>query len=234
MHTAKGCIEEIYLDDRRAARLSCPAALIPAPGQYLMASSSADKQATLSQPLFSAGTSPNGFFVAPPLPAHWLPGAELKLRGPLGHGFTLPNSARKVALIAWHLPGSRILALLEPALAQKASVVLLTDQHPANLPSVLEILPLSALPEIVHWSDYLGLETERAQLPALLPLLLPKLGSGYAQQTNLPTLSGSAQILVDTPLPCAGMADCALCAVHLPPAKDYRLACKDGPVFTLY
>ncbi len=230
MHTSKGCIEEIYLDDRRAARLSCPAALVPAPGQYLMASSSSDTQAALSQPLFSAGTCPTGFFIAPPLPAHWLPGAELKLRGPLGHGFTLPGSARKVALIAWHLPGSRILALLEPALAQKASVVLLTDQHPANLPSVLEIQPLTALPEIIHWSDYLALETERSHLPALLPLLVPNLGSGY----NLPARSGSAQILVDTPLPCAGMADCAICAVSLPPAKDYKLACKDGPVFTLY
>ena len=234
MHTAKGCIEEIYLDGSSAARLSCPPALIPAPGQYVLASTDMDPHATIAQPLFSAGACPNGFFAAPPFPAHWLPGAILNLRGPLGHGFTLPATARKVVLAAYHVPAARVLALLAPALTNKASILLLSDQPPANLPSALEILPLSALAESLPWADYLALDTTRAHLDELLPQLLPDHPRGYANSTPLPVRGGSAQILLGTPMPCAGMADCGVCALSLPHLKGYRLACKDGPVFDLY
>ncbi len=99
MQTAQGCIEEIYLDGRRAARLTCPPALVPAPGQYLLAWAPTDLHASLAFPVYQAGTCPGGFYAAPPLPAQWLPGTQLHLRGPLGHGFSLPPAARRVALI---------------------------------------------------------------------------------------------------------------------------------------
>ena len=51
----------------------------------------------------------------------------------------------------------------------------------------------------------------------------------------LSVVEEQAQVLVRTPLPCGGIAACGVCAVHLTgSSRDYRLACKDGPVFQLY
>jgi dihydroorotate dehydrogenase electron transfer subunit len=234
MQTAKGCITEIYLDDRRAARISCPPALIPAPGQYLLATASSDIDAPLAQPLYSAAACPGGFYAAPPLPSHWLPGAELNLRGPLGRGFSLPASARQVVLATFDGACARVLALLEPALAQKASIVLLTDQPPAGLPAALEILPLTALPETAPWATYLAIELQRKHLPQLINLLTVYPASDYTQTKPIPPRGGSAQVLVDTPMPCGGLAECGACAIILRPGSEFKLACKDGPVFDLY
>ncbi len=235
MQMAKGCMEEIYLDGQYAARISCLPALVPAPGQYLLASCSSDPSATLSHPLIQAGTCPGGFYAARPLPANWLPGASLQLRGPLGNGFHLPPAARRMALLAWSGPSDRLLALLQPALAQKAAVVLLTDYPPQNLPTALEIQPLSSLVETCTWADYLAIDANRLQLPDLLPILLPDPRAGAIRGSQPIPRAVTAQILVRTPLLCAGVGACGVCAVRLTGnSRDYKLACKDGPVFKLY
>ncbi|RPH60939.1 MAG: hypothetical protein EHM81_05290, partial [Chloroflexi bacterium] len=204
------------------ARLSCPPALIPAPGQYLLAHAATDSDAPLAHPLFPTDTTSNGFHAAPPIPSNWLPGLELTLRGPLGRGFHLPPAARRVALAAFGSTSARLLALLEPALSQKAEIVLLADTPPENLPAAIEISPLAALAEITPWADYLALDAPRAALPAIRDILNP--GSRYFYPV-------AAEILVETPLPCGGMGECGVCAV--PQRRGYRLACKDGPVFDL-
>jgi dihydroorotate dehydrogenase electron transfer subunit len=38
-----------------------------------------------------------------------------------------------------------------------------------------------------------------------------------------------AQVLIHTPVPCGGVADCGVCAVTL--RSGWKLACQDGPVF---
>ena len=40
-----------------------------------------------------------------------------------------------------------------------------------------------------------------------------------------------AQALVLGPMPCGGLADCGVCAVTT--RSDWKLACKEGPVFDL-
>lgn len=222
MHSAKGCIEEIYLDGTRAARLSCPPGLVPAPGQYLLAWAENDPGAALAYPVFQASSAPAGFITAPPLPNSWLPGQQLNLRGPYGHGFSLPPAARRLALIDFAGSCARLLALLPAALAQKAAITLLSDQPPAGLPPAIEISPLSALPESLHWADFLALDLPRSELSAVLPIL-----SALGAQAK----PGYAQALVGSPLPCAGLAECAACAVST--RNGPRLACKDGPVFDL-
>jgi dihydroorotate dehydrogenase electron transfer subunit len=218
MYTAKGFIDEIYLDGRRAARFSCPSNLIPAPGQYLLAYA-AGSDSPLAHPVYLAENCPGGFYAAPPLPSNWLPGVELTLRGPFGHGFNLPVSSRCVALAAVGNTCSRLLSLLEPALAQKAAVVLLTDNPPNGLPSVVEISPLTALAEIAKWSDYLAIDIPRSIL-----LEEPK-------TFQLLSYGGYAQIFIETPVPCGGIGECGVCTI--PSRKGYKLACKDGPVFDL-
>jgi ferredoxin len=50
------------------------------------------------------------------------------------------------------------------------------------------------------------------------------LGKGY------PGAAGcEGQMLIHTPVPCGGMADCGICAVTL--RSGWKLACKEGPVF---
>src|SRR5690242_4922242 len=92
-------LTEIYLNGRSAGRLRCDPRLVPAPGQYLLAH--AHPADPLAIPVFSAGACPGGFYAAPPLPTDWQPGTYLHIRGPLGKGFQLAQTARFVALAAF-------------------------------------------------------------------------------------------------------------------------------------
>ncbi|MEI6290416.1 MAG: hypothetical protein WCP19_08295, partial [Chloroflexota bacterium] len=85
------------------------------------------------------------------------------------------------------------------------------------------------------WADYLAVDTLRSQLPDLLPRLLSDPRTAALHSGPPIPRAVSAQVLVRTPLPCGGIAACGVCAVHLTgSSRDYRLACKDGPVFQLY
>jgi NAD(P)H-flavin reductase len=219
MQTGTGIVKEIFLDRMAAARIDCPKSFVPAPGRYVMAHASSEPDVPLAVPVFSAGTCTGGFLAASPLPASWIPGTHLNLRGPLGHGFTMPASARCVALIAFDRPSSRLFSLLEPAFAQRAAATLVCEHPPDELPSSLEIVPPQALSEVLAWADYAAVDLARDALYSL-PATFP--------QKNI---HGSAQVLVEAAMPCGGLAECGVCAVTL--RHGYRLACKDGPVFDL-
>ncbi len=215
MRTGTGYIEEIFHGER-AARLACAANLIPAPGQFVLAWADSEPDAPLPVPVFQSESCTGGFYAGAPLPLAWQPGTVLRLTGPFGRGFHLPPAARRVALAALGATPARLLALIRPALAQGAAVSLLADTLPAAvLPLAVEILPLAALSDISQWADYLALDLPRSALPGLD---LQKL----AASLNL-------EILLETPLPCGGLAECGVCAVRA--GRKALLTCKDGPVF---
>lgn len=226
---ADGQINElILLDGLPAARILCPPRLIPAPGQYLLAhadgsdSPPALRSSVLAAPVFAAKIFASGFLAAPPAPSSWIPGMRLHLRGPLGHGFSLPASARRVALIAFDQSPRRLLSLLDPAFKQDASVTLVCDHQPDGLPLQVEVQPLRALNEVCVWADYAAFDSARESLPGLrerLGMLSPVDGRS------------ATQILVRAPMPCGGLAECGVCAVEGRRAR--LLACEDGPVFDL-
>ena len=220
MHKATGQVVQLRLrNGQREAQISCPAKLIPAPGQYLLASHASDSPLPVS--LFSTDLAPEGFFAAP-VPDGWLPGMDIPLRGPLGRGFSLPASARKVALLALDDSPSRLLGLVAPALKQGAAVVLVTDADSDSLVDDVEVHPTSALEEAAGWADYLAFDLARDSLPGWRERL------GSMKQA---WAGKEAQILVHTPVPCGGVADCGVCAVTL--KSGWALACKEGPVFRL-
>ncbi len=238
MHSGTGRIDETFIQAGRAARMTCAPNLVPAPGQYLLAHAPSEPDSPLPHPVFLAASHPRGFYAAQPLPVAWTPGTELTLRGPLGRGFRLPASARRVALAAFGSNCSRIISLLEPALAQKAEITLLSETIPSGLPPTIEILPPTALAETAKWADYLAIDAPRAALAAIQEALQPDLRrsySGYtpnlANNSSLMLIGYATEILIETPLPCGGMAECGVCAV--PTKSGYLLACKDGPVFEL-
>jgi dihydroorotate dehydrogenase electron transfer subunit len=118
------------------------------------------------------------------------------------------------------LDGSSALlrGLIQPALKQDAAVVLVSNSAPDNLPDDVEIQPLSALGEVLAWADYVGFDIAREDLQQL------------RQQLEMRNMAGmGAQVLIRTPVPCGGIADCGVCAVAL--KSEWKMACKDGPVF---
>jgi NAD(P)H-flavin reductase len=257
MSTGKGQVLELILEDGcRQVRVSCPLNLIPSPGQYLLASDTSD--APLPVPLFYTDSAPQSFtrrtagtlvhgtagtlvhrtastlVAAASVPDSWNPGLELHLRGPLGRGFTLPISARKVGLVAFDASPARLKGLIRPALKQDAAVVLVCDSSPDNLPDDVEVQPMSALHEIVDWADYLAFDVARENLNQMREQLgklnqFAAAKAGVAKSSQRELSRNEAQVFVHTPVPCGGVAECGVCAVTL---KSYwKLACKDGPVF---
>jgi dihydroorotate dehydrogenase electron transfer subunit len=231
MNIGEGQLLELYYEtNKAAARIACDSTLIPAPGQYLLAHDPASDN-PLAIPVFPAGTAPEGFLVASPLPRDWNPGLTLSLRGPLGHGFILPASARRVALISLDESPAPLLALLAPAFAQGASVALVCPSPPDDLPADVEVQPPAALQEVSAWADYLALLVARESLPGLRARL-GRLDQHQARSERSRRLTREAQALVSAPVPCGGLAECGVCAVNV--KNTFRLACKDGPVFPLF
>jgi len=207
MHTGTGQI-----------RVSCPANLIPTPGQYLLASDRSE--APLPVPLFYTDSAPQGFIAAASGAASWSPGLTLHLRGPLGRGFSLSPAARKIGLVAFDDSPARLRGLIRQALEQDAAVVLVGNSSSDHLPDDVEVQPLSVLSDILEWADFVAFDIARENLHQLKERL--------GKQNRL-TAGIDAQVFVRTPVPCGGIAECGVCAVTL--TSEWKLACKDGPVF---
>ena len=205
-----------------AAWIDCPAAAIPAVGQYTLASDPEDETAPIASPIFLAEGGTEGFLAAPPVPIPWTPGKTLFLRGPLGRGFSLPVAARHVVLAALDTTAARLLPLVSLALARGAAVALFDDAALPPLPAAVEAYPLNTLPELLPWADFIALDLSTATLPELRL----QLGLGAHEQLPCPS-----QALVLAAMPCGGLAECGVCAV--PARPGWKLACKDGPVFNL-
>jgi hypothetical protein len=223
MRTYPGQVIELQADHlgRPTVRIACPAAAIPAPGQYLKAYAPQVGSEVLPVILFAAETTSGGFRAVPPVPAVWLPGTVLNLCGPLGNGFRFEWNVHRLALAALG-DVSRLACLIPPALEQGMDVTLFTDMPALRLPASVEVSPLSALPEALAWADLLALDSPLERLSGLRSIL------GLNPDQPLPC---PAQVLIATAMPCAGLADCGVCAVHT--RRGWKLACQDGPVFSL-
>jgi dihydroorotate dehydrogenase electron transfer subunit len=182
----------------------------------------ADGTTALPAVLFNSEVLENGFLAAPPAPPNWLPGTRLRLRGPLGRGFSIPEGVRRIALVAMEDTTARMLPLVSLSIRRDIAVAVFTDHPQAALPSLVEINPLSALPGELAWADYLMIDVHMDQLPHLHATL------GLSAD-RLPPCPGQALVLA--PMPCAGVADCGVCA--LPAQRGWKLLCKEGPVVDL-
>lgn len=197
--------------------------LLPAAGQYLPCQRLTGGSEILVTPLFRVIGSEGSLSVGP-LPSEWLPGDILSYLHPQGNGFKLPRSARRVALVAFGVSPIRLLPLAPAALEQGASVSLFCDPNPSSdilnwVSSQVEVAPLAALFSNLDWPDYLALDVPRSQLNPFF--------SRFPQDD----LHLEGQVLVQTPMPCRGLAECGVCAVRT--EHGFRLACVDGPVFSI-
>jgi NAD(P)H-flavin reductase len=195
----------------------------PQPGQYFQAHRVADQDAVTAVSLFPGGITDgeaeDSFTTAPHVPAHWQPGDELLLRGPLGKGFALPNHAVRLALASLSDECAHLLPLAAEVLARGGEVALFTEYSTPRLPAQLEISPLAGLEKALLWANFLAVSGMPEQVAALKADLYPR-----------KMMPCPAQALVLIPMPCGGLAECGVCA--LPDRKGQTLlACEDGPVF---
>lgn len=223
----KGRLAELLLEgyQNATARLYCPPEAEPAPGQYLQLMSPKDEEQAVPVSAFATGAAEDedGEFMLPilcALPESWQPGDELNIRGPLGRGFALPRSARRVALTPLAGGVGRLLPLIPLALAQGAEVVVCSDPAPANLPLAAELRSLEDLPSVLAWADYVAIDVKIEDIEGL--------AQRPAFRQQLPR-AVTAQALVLGPMPCGGLAKCGVCA--LVTGRGELLACEDGPVF---
>ena len=211
-------IEILSIAGQLSARLSCPPQAVPKPGQFVLAK---DQEAILPVPLFLNELSPQGFIAAPFVPTHWIPGTSLNLFGPHGNGFNIPDNLRHLGLIALGKTVARLLPLVYEALSQHTDVALFTNNPLPAIPYALEVFPLSMLKDYFSWADYIALDLHIESIPDLRSIL------GLPGQLHCP-----AQALILTHMPCGGLGGCGVCALHSSTRK-YKLACSDGPVFSL-
>jgi hypothetical protein len=207
-------------DGRKVPRIGCDPKLAPPPGRYLVAGIPGDAEIVLPPALFSQAILPDGFLAAPlevPVPASWNLGTELALRGPLGKAFQLPGIIRNLALAAAGDTAARLLPLIEDA----GSAALFTDLPVPDLPTRVEVQPLSALPEALGWADFLAVDIPLEQADTLPALL------GGPDARPIPP----GQALVHGPMPCSGLAECGVCTLKT--GRKSILLCEDGPVVDL-
>jgi NAD(P)H-flavin reductase len=218
----EGTITELLLSHGLpTARVACAPGLVPSAGQYTRAHEEGSP-APLADVLFVLRPDAEGFVCAPPIPKEWRPGSRLSMRGPLGNGFALPPAAKRVALIVAANAPARLLALISPAFRGGASITLVCDDPPDDVPLQVEVQPWRTVADVCRWSDYAAFDVEREDLPEMLK----RLGNDGRR-----FLGGEGQALVRTPMPCGAMADCGVCTVRT--RRGPKLACKDGPVFNL-
>ncbi len=217
------------------AYITCPPAVIPLPGQYVVTRAMLEDTTANHNPLadmlfagaltwepFDRGRPP-GFWAAPPLPAGWGPGTRLLLSGPRGVGFQIPSACRHLGVAALGQHAARLALVIRQALQAGSDVALFGELiSPASLPPDVEVHPLSGLRDALAWMDFLALD-----------LSLDDLG-GLRSRLALPPdlrLPCPAQALIYAPMPCGGVGECGVCAA--PARRGWVLPCMDGPVIDL-
>lgn len=108
------------------------------------------------------------------------------------------------------------------ALKQNGEIVLVGKSEFEDLPEVVEVQPLKSLLDVLSWADYAAMDVSRENLDQLRERLAGK-------EQVMAKLE--AQVLVRAAMPCGALADCGVCALIL--RHDWKMICKDGPVFGL-
>ncbi len=191
-----------------------------APGQFFLAAPS-DSAQLVGWPIFAhTGAAGLEFFAPGHHPAAELaPGESLDLIGPAGRGFRLPARPGRLLVVADKI--EHVWPLIFHCLSRAWSLALLpmADESLPWLPPAVEILRGPLTEEAAAWADLVALDVAEPEPAArearrLCPMRLPD----FVQAVQLPVV------------PC-GTGACQACWV--PVGGRRRLACVDGPVFSL-
>lgn len=223
MRSNDGVLSEITDGEAgRSAFIQCPRSAIPDMGQYVAATSAGFDDSSISAILFPEFIDSSGFRTYSDYPVSWLPGTRLILQGPIGHGFSIPNRSKHIMLAALGHETFRLHPIIHYSLDRNIDVALFADCPVPQLPAEIEVFPLKEIVASISWCDFLAIDIPLENLD----LLQSKIGFDRNPKPVCDT-----QILVYTEMPCAGLAECGVCAVT--GRRKWKLTCKTGPVFTL-
>lgn len=170
-------------------------------------------------------------------------GQTVDLLGPLGQGFTWPQSARNILLIGCGMRVEPLFFWLYDTIRNPVNVVLAleasrrSDLVPTHeLPPLVEIHLATRDGSLGHRGriiDHLGDLTRWADLIfAVGPRSFYRELKIHLVQHRLLLTSGQAYVLLtDLPINVCGVGLCTLCTIAT--SDGLQLACQDGPIFDL-
>jgi dihydroorotate dehydrogenase electron transfer subunit len=162
-------------------------------------------------------------------------GEHVDLFGPLGNGFEIYPSSRKLLLVAGGVGIAPLLALAEHAIAKGLKVRLVVGEKNAAKIYPERLLPSGIKPVITTEDGSLG---QKGVVTDVLPQFVPQADQVFVCGP-LPMYRAIAkmgrklrdkptQVLLETVLGC-GVGACLSCSIETKQGR--RLVCKDGPVF---
>jgi NAD(P)H-flavin reductase len=188
-------------------------------GQFMMARGSED---ILPVPVYLIDEK-NGMFTSmSSAGSHWKVGEKLSLNGPHGKGFKIPSVSRRLLLISSTSTPLRLIPSAAKLIAEGGEVAMLAEFIPEHIPTEVELLSKDQLGDALAWADCIIGDVRQKNLFRL---------TGLFSGINISPTGRGIQILVDTPLVCAGTAECGVCSVKT--KHGWKHACSDGPVFLL-
>jgi hypothetical protein len=226
MKTLSGTVSRIWETfGQLAADITCSGGMAVIPGQYLSINIP-DQISTIPDICFPLRINDQLLQVSP-VPNDWRPGQQVEVRGPYGHGFSVPQISKKVCLVCWDRHPNRMMDLLQKIIRDHKEVILVWDAFQQavdslSIPEDVEIMGLPNLEDALRWADFVGMDCP-VNLLSQVAIHKSTLISGL--------LTCPIQILVSTQMPCLGIAECGICSITV--RKGYKLTCKDGPVFNL-
>jgi NAD(P)H-flavin reductase len=189
------------------------------PGQFLLARGDSD---TLSVPLYSCGLKESQYTSLVTTGQNWHPGDLLTIRFPLGKGFSLPGTVKRLLMVSGTNNPLRLLPVAARVINGGGETAFFTHHLPDRLPVEIEVLTRDQVAEAIAWADGIIGDIPLSRLLVWKNLIA---GEGSIPQKK------TIQVLVDTPIACGGAAECGVCAVKT--RHGWKNACTDGPVFPL-
>jgi NAD(P)H-flavin reductase len=224
MKTLSGTITRIWgTFGQLAADITCAGNMIIVPGQYLSITTP-DQITAIPNICFPIHINDEILQVSP-IPNEWHPSQKVEVRGPFGHGFSIPQISKKVCLVSWDQHPNRLMDMLKKTIREQREIILVWDafqqtEDSLSIPEDVEIMGLQNLDDAIRWADFIGMDS---------PINLLSEVARHKSILQSGVLTCPIQILVSTSMPCLGIADCGICSI--PVKKGYKLTCKDGPVF---
>ncbi len=218
-------------------------AAIARAGQYVMVRCGEGVEMPLRRPLSLhriEGESLALLFAVVGRGTEWLSqrreGDSIDLFGPLGNGFQVYPSSRKLLLVAGGLGIAPLMALAEHGAASGRSVTLLVGNKNGSLIYPTGLLP-SGIKVVIATED--GSLGRKGMATDILPELLPETDQVFAcgplpmyrKMAGMKELKGKrTQVLVEAVLGC-GVGACLSCTIETKQGRKH--VCKDGPAFDL-
>jgi NAD(P)H-flavin reductase len=220
MKKADGYLSKIWQDGKAACfEFQTSTNISIQSGQFLMTRGRED---ILSVPVYPIDVENRLFTSMNSAGNHWRVGDEISISGPQGKGFAIPSVSHRLLMVSSTSTPLRLLPVAISLISRGGEAALFSGTVPEHLPGEVELLSRDQLGDALDWADCIIGDARLKGLTKWMGL--------FSGQKNSP-LGRGVQLLIDTPLVCAGVSECGVCAVKT--KHGWKQACSDGPVFLL-